>query len=115
MRHNLDVMHIEKNVCESVLDTILDVKGKSKIGAASRRDLELQELMEDVPVEAREDMLDSSDITLLLICKSPMFFNYNCDWYRLYNDNVLYFKVLNLTDDILFLWMQNYANREEKN
>ncbi|KAL6185460.1 hypothetical protein ACLB2K_041593 [Fragaria x ananassa] len=41
-------------------DTILDVKGKSKIGAASRRDLELQELMEDVPVEAREDMLDSS-------------------------------------------------------
>ncbi|KAL6191518.1 hypothetical protein ACLB2K_037908 [Fragaria x ananassa] len=60
VRHNLDVMHIEKNVCESVLDTILDVKGKSKIGAASRRDLELQELMEDVPVEAREDMLDSS-------------------------------------------------------
>lgn len=60
MRHNLDVMHIEKNVCESVLDTILDVKEKSKIGAASRRDLELQELMEDVPEEAREDKLDSS-------------------------------------------------------
>ncbi|KAL6218695.1 hypothetical protein ACLB2K_011905 [Fragaria x ananassa] len=60
VRHNLDVIHIEKNACESVLDTILDVKGKSKIGAASRRDLELQELMEDVPVEAREDMLDSS-------------------------------------------------------
>ncbi|XP_004298271.1 PREDICTED: uncharacterized protein LOC101300907 [Fragaria vesca subsp. vesca] len=40
--------------------TILDVKEKSKIRVASRRDLELQELMEDVPEEAREDKLDSS-------------------------------------------------------
>ncbi|KAL6179863.1 hypothetical protein ACLB2K_046534 [Fragaria x ananassa] len=39
---------------------MFNLRGKSKIGAASRRDLELQELMEDVPVEAREDMLDSS-------------------------------------------------------
>ena len=50
-------MHIEKNVCESVLATILDVKGKSKIGLESRRDMELLELMEEVPLEERNDNL----------------------------------------------------------
>ncbi|XP_022850555.1 uncharacterized protein LOC111372431 [Olea europaea var. sylvestris] len=39
LRHNLDVMHIEKNVCESILGTILNVKGKSKDGLNSRKDL----------------------------------------------------------------------------
>lgn len=26
--HSLDVIHIEKNICESILGTLLDVKGK---------------------------------------------------------------------------------------
>ncbi|GMI88465.1 hypothetical protein HRI_002515800 [Hibiscus trionum] len=30
LRHNLDVMHIEKNVCENIIGTILNVDGKSK-------------------------------------------------------------------------------------
>ena len=30
LRHNLDVMHIEKNICDSVLGTLLDILGKSK-------------------------------------------------------------------------------------
>ena len=30
-RHNLDVMHIEKNICEKVIGTLLNVDGKSKI------------------------------------------------------------------------------------
>ncbi|XP_059671162.1 uncharacterized protein LOC132316707 [Cornus florida] len=38
--HNLDVMHIEKNVCESIIGTLLNIKGKSKDGLKSRRDLE---------------------------------------------------------------------------
>ncbi|KAL6199786.1 hypothetical protein ACLB2K_029569 [Fragaria x ananassa] len=73
MRHNLDVMHIEKNVCESVLETILDVKGKSKIGVASHRDLELQELMEDVLVEERNDILDASEPYTLTKLEKPKF------------------------------------------
>jgi len=39
LRHNLDVMHIEKNVCESLLGTILDIKGKSKDTTNARLDL----------------------------------------------------------------------------
>jgi hypothetical protein len=30
LRHNLDVMHIEKNICEAMLATILSVPGKTK-------------------------------------------------------------------------------------
>ena len=30
VRHNLDVMHVEKNICESILGTLLDLAGKSK-------------------------------------------------------------------------------------
>ncbi|XP_030506438.2 uncharacterized protein LOC115721305 isoform X1 [Cannabis sativa] len=39
VRHNLDVMHVEKNVCESILNTLLDCKGKSKDHYNSRLDL----------------------------------------------------------------------------
>ncbi|XP_059632538.1 uncharacterized protein LOC132275143 [Cornus florida] len=40
VRHNLDVIHIEKNICESIIGTLLNIKGKSKDGLKSRRDLE---------------------------------------------------------------------------
>jgi hypothetical protein len=39
LRHNLDVMHIEKNVIDNILDTILDISGKTKDDIAARRDL----------------------------------------------------------------------------
>ncbi|XP_021305311.1 uncharacterized protein LOC110431053 [Sorghum bicolor] len=39
LRHNLDVMHIEKNVCKSLLGTIIDIKGKSKDTTNARLDL----------------------------------------------------------------------------
>ncbi|XP_073139031.1 uncharacterized protein [Henckelia pumila] len=39
VRHVLDVMHIEKNVCESVIGTLLDIPGKTKDGVAARLDL----------------------------------------------------------------------------
>ena len=36
VRHNLDVMHIEKNVCDSIVGTILNLPGKTKDGVKSR-------------------------------------------------------------------------------
>ncbi|KAA0053344.1 hypothetical protein E6C27_scaffold27G00320 [Cucumis melo var. makuwa] len=38
LRHNLDVMHVEKNVCESIIGTLLDINGKSKDGYNARKD-----------------------------------------------------------------------------
>jgi hypothetical protein len=40
IRHNLDVMHIEKNICESILGTLLQIEGKSKDSEKARLDME---------------------------------------------------------------------------
>ncbi|XP_024199865.1 uncharacterized protein LOC112203073 [Rosa chinensis] len=39
VRHNLDVMHIEKNCCDAILGTLLNILGKTKDGAAARLDM----------------------------------------------------------------------------
>ena len=39
VRHCINVMHIEKNVCESILGTLLKIKGKRKDGEGSRLDM----------------------------------------------------------------------------
>jgi hypothetical protein len=39
LRHNLDVMHIEKNICDSVLGTLMNIDGKTKDTHNARRDL----------------------------------------------------------------------------
>jgi hypothetical protein len=44
LRHNLDVMHIEKNVMDNILGTILDISGKMKDNLAARLDLQEMEL-----------------------------------------------------------------------
>nr|GEY42935.1 hypothetical protein [Tanacetum cinerariifolium] len=40
LRHNLDVMHIEKNVFDNILRTLLDLDGKTKDNENTRKDLE---------------------------------------------------------------------------
>jgi hypothetical protein len=40
IRHNLDVMHIEKNICESLLGTLLEIEGKCKDSENVRLDME---------------------------------------------------------------------------
>ncbi|XP_077247212.1 uncharacterized protein LOC143886926 [Tasmannia lanceolata] len=40
LRHNLDVMHIEKNDCDSVIGTLLNIEGKTKDSVKARLDLQ---------------------------------------------------------------------------
>ncbi|KAI5343117.1 hypothetical protein L3X38_010993 [Prunus dulcis] len=40
LRHNLDVMHVEKNVFDALVGTILDIEGKTKDTIKARLDLE---------------------------------------------------------------------------
>jgi hypothetical protein len=40
IRHNLDVIHIEKNICESILGTLLDIEGKGKDNEKARLDMQ---------------------------------------------------------------------------
>ena len=39
--HNLDVMHIEKNVFETIFNTVMDVKGETKDNIKARLDVAL--------------------------------------------------------------------------
>jgi len=39
VRHFIDVMHVEKNVCDSVIGTLLNIQGKTKDGLNTRQDL----------------------------------------------------------------------------
>ncbi|XP_042962433.1 uncharacterized protein LOC122296696 [Carya illinoinensis] len=41
LRHNLDVMHVEKNISDNILGTFMNIPGKTKDNANSRRDLEI--------------------------------------------------------------------------
>jgi len=41
LRHNLDVMHIEKNMFENIFNTVMDVKGKTKDNIKARLDVAL--------------------------------------------------------------------------
>ena len=47
LKHNIDVMHVEKNVCDSLLGTILD-NDKSKDTSNARRDLKIFEVRESL-------------------------------------------------------------------
>nr|GFC15297.1 hypothetical protein [Tanacetum cinerariifolium] len=40
VRHCLDVMHIEKNVCESLIGLLLNIAGKTKDGVNVQNDME---------------------------------------------------------------------------
>ena len=39
VRHCINVMHIEKNVCDSVIGTLLNIQDKKKNGLNTRQDL----------------------------------------------------------------------------
>ncbi|XP_019156907.1 PREDICTED: uncharacterized protein LOC109153494 [Ipomoea nil] len=39
VRHCLDVMHIEKNVCDIIIGTLLNIQGKTKDGIKARKDM----------------------------------------------------------------------------
>jgi hypothetical protein len=39
--HNLDVMHIEKNMFENIFNTVMDMKGKKKDNIKAKRNIAL--------------------------------------------------------------------------
>ncbi|GJS38479.1 hypothetical protein Tco_0563522, partial [Tanacetum coccineum] len=41
IRHNLDVMHIEKNIFENVFETVMDIEGKTKDNVKARDDVKI--------------------------------------------------------------------------
>ncbi|XP_004292076.1 PREDICTED: uncharacterized protein LOC101292088 [Fragaria vesca subsp. vesca] len=54
VRHILDVMHIEKNCCDAIIGTLLNIPGKTKDGVNTRLDMVDMGIKTDVKVVAGE-------------------------------------------------------------
>ncbi|KAL6194619.1 hypothetical protein ACLB2K_035700 [Fragaria x ananassa] len=54
VRHILDVMHIEKNCCDAIIGTLLNIPGKTKDGVNARLDMVDMGIKTDVKVVAGE-------------------------------------------------------------
>jgi hypothetical protein len=56
MHHNFDIMHIEKNVCDNIINTLLGVEGKTKDNINSRYDLEEHNIRSDLhPIDLNNE------------------------------------------------------------
>jgi len=55
VRHCLDVMHIEKNVCDSLISTLLDIPGKTKDGLNARKDMQKEKVRPNLWPEYNEN------------------------------------------------------------
>ncbi|WMV37518.1 hypothetical protein MTR67_030903 [Solanum verrucosum] len=55
LRHNLDVMHIEKNIVDSILGTLLDISGKTKDHRKARYDLKAMGIKKNLHPKDTED------------------------------------------------------------
>ncbi|XP_028082248.1 uncharacterized protein LOC114283584 [Camellia sinensis] len=55
LRHNLDVMHIEKNICDNLMATLLNVDGKNKDIEKARIDLENLKIRKELRLQSRGD------------------------------------------------------------
>ena len=48
VRHYIDFMHVEKNVCDSIVGMLLNIQGSSKDGVKARLDLQEMGIREDL-------------------------------------------------------------------
>ncbi|XP_028103364.1 uncharacterized protein LOC114302527 [Camellia sinensis] len=55
LRHNLDVMHIEKNICDNVVGTLLSVDRKNKDMDKARLDLEDMKIRNELHLKRRSN------------------------------------------------------------
>ena len=60
LRHNLDVMHIEKNICDNLLGTILKMEGKNKDTLNARCDIGPKglDVLKDLQLRKHEGEID---------------------------------------------------------
>ncbi|XP_057249341.1 uncharacterized protein LOC104883507 [Beta vulgaris subsp. vulgaris] len=55
VRHSLDIMHIEKNVCDSLIGTLLNIPGKTKDDPNARDDLKQMKIRTELHPVKKED------------------------------------------------------------
>ncbi|KAL3838469.1 hypothetical protein ACJIZ3_023060 [Penstemon smallii] len=72
LRHNLDVMHIEKNVCDNILDTLLDIDGKTKDNIKARFDLQALGIRKHAKLDGNSYLVPPACHTLSMVEKRKL-------------------------------------------
>ena len=57
MRHCLDVIHIEKNICDSIIDTLLNIPGMTKDTIKGKLDLVEMHISKQLTPEKRRQII----------------------------------------------------------
>jgi hypothetical protein len=65
VHHAIDAMHVEKNVCEALVSTLLDIPDKTKDTLKVRMDLEEMKLRKDLHHETPENGSKKTSNSLL--------------------------------------------------
>ena len=79
LRHNLDVMHIEKNILENLIWTILKIAGKTKDTLKARLDLAYLGIKKELHIREHGDSCEMPNARYTLSNKQKMSF---CDFLR---------------------------------
>ncbi|KAG9457976.1 hypothetical protein H6P81_002484 [Aristolochia fimbriata] len=77
LRHNLDVMLIEKNICDNILGTILNIFGKSKDSMNARLDLEHMGVKKELHLRRHGDSISMPHASYTLTQAERKQF---CEW-----------------------------------
>ncbi|KAL0432043.1 UNVERIFIED_CONTAM: hypothetical protein Sradi_0830300 [Sesamum radiatum] len=64
MRHNLDVMHVEKNVCDNILGTLMNISGKTRDNKKARKDLMEKGLKSNLHLQGESEDMPPASYTL---------------------------------------------------
>ena len=78
LRHNLDVMHIHKNICENVISIPLNIKGRTKDNLKSLLDLQEMNIRQELhPIQQENKLYLSPSCCMLSLrgkkCILPAF------------------------------------------
>jgi hypothetical protein len=76
--HEIDVMHVEKNVCEALIGTLPDIPGKTKDTLKARMDLEEMKLRKDLHHETLENGSKKLPTTCYTLSKQENMSLCNC-------------------------------------
>jgi uncharacterized protein Smg (DUF494 family) len=78
VHHAIDVMHVEKNVCEALVGILLDIPGKTKDTLNAWMDLEEMKLRKDLHHETLKNGSKKLTTACYTISKQEKMSLYNC-------------------------------------
>ena len=57
LRHNIDVMHVEKNVCDNIVGTLLNIEGKTKDADKAHLDFANMNIKKELHLQVQGNIL----------------------------------------------------------